>query len=83
MLAFLFAVTAAFASVFAQRAYYYDSGMAEGVEGDVQQSETCSISSTGQICTVNFEWAFDTKAHAEANGGAQSNPSALGLLKRP
>jgi len=83
VLAFLFAIGAAFGSVLVQTGFYDSNGSAPGgaQSGTIDQtSENCQVQGS-VICSINGRWAFDTEGHAEANMDEQSNEEALGLLK--
>ena len=84
-LAFMFAMTAAFA--LAQQSLFYDANEAAvggGTLGTVTaptdtDATPCSVRSDGSICFIGAEWAFDTSAHAVTNAGGTTNTSATGL----
>ena len=83
VLAFLFAIGAAFGSALVQTGFYDSNGSEPlgGEPGDIDQSNrTCQVQS-GVICTIDGEWAFDTPEQAVLNEGAKTNPMAPGLLK--
>ena len=84
VVAFVFAIGVAFADTVVQSRGWYYVGMGDAEEGDVDGADpdSCSPVNSGSICTISGVNAFDTEAHAIANGSSTSS-TALGLLKRP
>jgi hypothetical protein len=82
LLAFVFAIGSAFSSAPVFTAYYDSNGSSSGGAASGSVSDDCAISS-GTICQINNQWAFDTEGHAEDNEGMKTDTNALGLLKRP
>lgn len=81
LLAMVFAIASAFASVFAPQRAWYNTGPNSAAQGDidfpvnVSDTNPCTLSGSTQ-CKISGADAYDTQAHAQM-------PTGTGALKRP